>query len=179
MNDQITYTLIDEGLGTLVKDILLKHYDSYEKINNTESRIIIDLYIVYIEIKNNLNLINDRLVDKFKIINKDNMFKLLVNHIYDDETRENIMRINKIIPNQNFKSIDQYKKAHINYLYEAIAKIMFSEQIIDFIKYHSDSLLIYVYYMKNLFRNWKIILLFAIIIIVFYFTIKKLKLCNI
>ena len=36
-----------------------------------------------------------------------------------------------------------------------------------------------VNYMKNLFRNWKIILLFAIIIIVFYFTIKKLKLCNI
>lgn len=179
MNDEITYKLIDESLGSLLKDILSKHYNSYEKINNTESRIIIDSYIVYIEIKNNLNLIIDRLIDKFKIVNRDTMFKLLVNHMYDDETKENIMKINKIIPTQNFKLPEQYKKAHINYLYEEVFKIIFPEQIIDFIKYYSDSIFIYVYYLKNFFRNWKIILFVLFVLFIFYFSIKKLKLCNI
>jgi hypothetical protein len=179
MNDQITYKLIDESLGTLLKDILYKQYNSYEKINNNEIRIIIDLYIVYIDIKNNLNLIIDRLVDKFKIVNRDSMFKLLVNHIYDDDTKEQILKINKLINNKNLKSAEEYKKAHVEYLYNEIFQIIFSNQIIDFIKYSSDSLLIYVYYAKNLFRNWIIILIFVIVLLVFYLTIKKLKLCNI
>jgi len=179
MNDQMTYKLIDESLGTLIKDIILKNYNSYEKINNNETRIIIDLYIVYIEIKNNLNLIIDRLIDKFKIVNRDAMFRLLVNHIYDDDTKENIMKTNKIVSNQNLKLPEQFKKAHVDYLYGEILTIIFNEQIIDFIKFYSDSLLIYVYYLKNLFRNWKIILFFVFILLVFYFTVKKLKLCNI
>ncbi len=179
MNDEITYKLIDESVGSLIKDILFKQYGSYEKINNSETRIIIDLYIVYIDIKNNLNLIIDRLVDKFKIINRDSMFKLLVNHIYDDETKEQILKINKLVINKNFKLAEEYKKAHVDYLYKEVCQIIFSNQIIDFIKYSSDSLLIYVYYTKNLFRNWKIILVFVIILFIFYFIIKKLKLCNI
>ncbi len=179
MNDQITNKLIDESLGNLLKDILYKQYNSYEKINNSETRIIIDLYIVYIDIKNNLNLIIERLVDKFKIINRDSMFKLLVNHIYDDETKERILTINKLISNKVLKSAEEYKKAHVDYLYNEIFQIIFSEQIIDYIKYSSDSLLIYVYYIKNMFRNWKIVLVFVIVLLVFYFTIKKLKLCNI
>lgn len=179
MNDEITYKLIDESVGSLIKDILFKQYGSYEKINNSETRIIIDLYIVYIDIKNNLNLIIDRLVDKFKIVNRDSMFKLLVNHIYDDETKEQILKINKLVFNKNFKLAEEYKKAHVNYLYNEIIQIIFSNQIIDFIKYSSDSLLIYVYYIKNLLRNWKLVLVFVIVLVIFYFTIKKLKLCNI
>jgi hypothetical protein len=179
MTDQITYKLIDESVGSIIKDILLKQYKSYEKINNNETRIIIDLYIVYIDIKNNLNLIIDRLVDKFKIINRDSMFKLLVNHIYDDETRKQILKINKLIINKNLKSVEEYKKANVDYLYNEIFQIIFSDQVIDYLKYSSDSWLIYVYYTKTLFRNWKIILVFVIVLLVFYLTIKKLKLCNI
>ena len=120
MNDEVTYKLIDESVGVLLKDIVSKHYSSFEKINNNETRIIIDTYIIYIDIKNNLNLIIDRLVDKFKIINRDAMFTLMVNHIYNDETKGNIMKINKIIQSSNLKSNEQYKNLHIKYLYEDI-----------------------------------------------------------
>ena len=179
MNDEITYKLIDESVGVLIKDILLKHYNSYEKINNNETRIIIDTYIIYIDIKNNLNLIIDRLVDKFKITNKDALFKLMVNHIYSDETKENIMKVDKIISSSNLKTNEQYKNIYIKYMYEEIFQIIFSDQIIDFIKFYSDSLLIYVYYIKNFIRNWKIILFFIFLILIFYFSIKKVKLCTI
>ena len=130
MNDEVTYKLIDDSVGILLKDILSKHYVSYEEINNNDTRIIIDTYIIYIEIKNNLNLIIDRLVDKFKITNKDNMFKLMVNHIYDNETKEDIMKINKIIPSSNLQSNVDYKNAYIIYLYEQIFQIIFSDEII-------------------------------------------------
>ena len=136
MTDQITYKLIDESVGSIIKDILLKQYKSYEKINNNETRIIIDLYIVYIDIKNNLNLIIDRLVDKFKIINRDSMFKLLVNHIYDDETRKQILKINKLIINKNLKSVEEYKKANVDYLYNEIFQIIFSF-VYKFLQFHS------------------------------------------
>lgn len=179
MNDQITNKMIEESVGTIIKDILLKQYGTYEKINKDETRIIIDLYIVYIDIKNSLNLIIDRLVDKFKIIDRDSMFKLLVNHIYNDETKENIMRINKIITTANLKLPEQHKKFHVDYLYGEIFKIIFNEQIIDFIKYYSHSFLIYVYYLKNFLRNWKLILFIIFILIIFYLGVKKLKLCNI
>ena len=175
----MTNKLIDESLGTLLKDIIGKHYNSYEKINNNEIRIIIDLRIVYIEIKNNLNLIIDRLVDKFKIVNRDAMFKLFVNHIYDDDTKENIMKINKIVSNQNLKTPEQFKKAHVDYLYGEFFITIFNDQIVDFIKFYSDPLLIYVYYSKNLIRNWKLILFVIFVLFIFYLTIKKLKLCNI
>jgi hypothetical protein len=179
MNDEVTYKLIDESVGVLLKDILSKHYNSFEKINNNETRIIIDTYIIYIDIKNNLNLIIDRLVDKFKITNRDNIFKLMVNHMYNDETKENIMRVNKIIKSSNLKLNEQYKNLHINHVYEEIFKIIFSDQIIDFIKYYSDPLLIYVYYLKNCLRNWKLMLFITFLIIIFYFSIKKLRTCNI
>lgn len=178
MNDEVTYKLIDESVGVLLKDIVSKHYSSFEKINNNETRIIIDTYIIYIDIKNNLNLIIDRLVDKFKIINRDAMFTLMVNHIYNDETKGNIMKINKIIQSSNLKSNEQYKNLHIKYLYEEIFQIIFSDQIIDFIKFYSDPLLIYVYYVKNILRNWKLILFIIFLIVVFYFSIKKNKVCN-
>ena len=179
MNDEVTYKLIDESVGVLIKDILLKHYISYEKINSNETRIIIDTYIIYIDLKNNLNLIIDRLVDKFKITNRDNMFKLMVNHIYNEETKENIMKVNKIIQSSNIKSNEQQKILHIKYLYEEIFPVIFSDQIIDFIKYYSDPVLIYVYYGKNFLRNWKLILFITFLLLIFYFSIKKLKTCNI
>lgn len=179
MNDEVTYKLIDDSVGILLKDILSKHYVSYEEINNNDTRIIIDTYIIYIEIKNNLNLIIDRLVDKFKITNKDNMFKLMVNHIYDNETKEDIMKINKIIPSSNLQSNVDYKNAYIIYLYEQIFQIIFSDEIIDFIKYYSDPLLIYVYYLKTFLRNWKLILIIIFLILILYFSIKKLRICAI
>ena len=179
MNDEVTYKLIDESVGILLKDILSKHYISYEQINNSETRIIIDTYIIYIEIKNNLNLIIDRLVDKFKIVNRDSIFKLMVNHIYNDETKESIIKINKIIQNSYLKSNEQYKNLHIKYMYDEIFQIIFSDQIIDFIKYYSDPLLIYVYYIKSFLRNWKLILFIIFLILIFYMSVKKLKLCTI
>jgi hypothetical protein len=179
MNDEVTYKLIDESIGVLIKDILSKHYSSYEKINNNETRIIIDTYIIYIDLKNNLNLLIDRLVDKFKITNRDNMFKLMVNHIYNEDTKEDIMRINKIIPSQNLKSNEQYKTLHIKYLYEEIFPVIFSDQIVDFIKYYSDPLLIYFYYIKTFLRNWKLIIFITVLIVTLYLSYRKNKMCNI
>lgn len=175
MDTEITYKLIDESIGLLLKDIIVKHYDSFEKINSTETRIIIDLNIIYIEVKNNLNLMIDRLVAKFKITEKDIMFKLLVNHIYDIDTRNKIMSVNKIILNSKMV---QTKDSHVKYLYEEILPILFNGEIIDFVKYYSDPILIYVYYLKNFFRNWKLILLFVFLFGIIYFTGKKLKNCT-
>ncbi len=175
MDTEITYKLIDESIGLLLKDIIGKHYDSFEKINSTETRIIIDLNIIYIEVKNSLNLMIDRLVAKFKITEKDIMFKLLVNHIYDTDTRNKIMSVNKIILNSK---MIQTKDSHVKYLYEEILPILFNGEIIDFVKYYSDPILIYVYYLKTFFRNWKLILLFIFLFGIIYFTGKKLKNCT-
>ncbi len=174
MDTEITYKLIDESIGLLLKDIIGKHYDSFEKINLTESRIIIDLNIIYIEVKNNLNLMIDRLVAKFKITEKDIMFKLLVNHIYDTDTKNKIISVNKIVENSKMA---QTKDSHVKYLYGELLPILFNGEIIDFVKYYSDPILIYVYYLKNFFRNWKLILLFVFLFGIIYLTSKKLKNC--
>lgn len=179
MDNKQIYKLIEESVGGIIKEIISKHYNSYEKINLTETRIIIDMYIIYIELKNNLNLIIDRLVDKFKITNKDSLFKLLVNYIYDEDTKTNIMSINKIVENSNGKTDIEIKNEHIKYLYEELVPVIFNEQVIDFINYYSNPILIYVYYIKNFFRNWKILLVLIIFIIIIYFTGKKLKNCNV
>ena len=178
MNTNETFKLIDESVGTLLKEIITKNYVSNEKINNGETRIIIDLYIIYIEIKNNLNLLIDRLVDKFKILNKDSMFKLLVNHIYDEETKEAVIKINKIRQISNLKLPAQIKDSDIRYLYGELLLVIFPSQIIDFIKYHSDPILIYVYYVKNFFRNWKLILVFIFLLVIIFLIVRKLQTCK-
>ena len=179
MNDEITYKIINESIGSLVKEIVIKHYNSFEKINTYEIRIIIDLSIVYIELKNNLNIIVDRLVDKFKIIDKDKTFKFLVNHIYSDNIKQKILLINKIILfNPNLKTSEDILNNHITYLLKEIIKIIFDDEVMDFIKYYSDSTLIYIYYIKNIFRNWKIIIVVIFLLVVIFYSIKKLSKCN-
>lgn len=178
MNDEITYKLINESTEKIMKDVISKHYNSYEKINNNEIRIITDLSTSLSDIKNNLNIISDRLVDKFKIINKDMMFKLLANHIYNNDTKESILMINKIIPININLTDEQLKIIHVNYLYNEFLKIIFNSQIVDFLKYYSDPFLIYVYYIKNFLRNWKITLVILIVCLMFYYFYKKLKKCK-
>ena len=124
-------------------------------------------------------MIIDRLVDKFKITNRDSLFKLMVNHIYNDETKENIMKVNKIFNSLNLQTNEQYKDLHIKYMYDEIFQIIFFDQCIDFLKFYSDPLLIYVYYIKIFLRNWKLILFITFVILIFYFNIKKLKMCTI
>jgi hypothetical protein len=174
MDDNLINNQIDVTVGNYIKDIITKHYNSYEKLANGDVRILLNLEIVYLDIKNNLPIIIDRLADKFKIADKDAMFKLFINNIYSADVKEAFLETNKIIPGNLIKieSVEKIKTQNIIYVYEQIFSILFSQQIIDFIKYYSSFWLIFIYHIKNIFRKWKMLLGIFIFLVCFYYLIK-------
>ena len=88
--------LLHKSTNHVLRKILLKNFKGYEIIEK-ETRIIIDLNIIYFEIKNSLSKIIDYIADRFKIIDKDALTKNFVIHIYSSGVRECILKINKIL----------------------------------------------------------------------------------
>ena len=116
MDDKTVKSLIYKSAYPSLKKIVSNNIKTFEQIKNetqignepqigNETQIIIDLNIVYSEIKNSMESIVNYLVDRFKILDKDTLIKNLVVHIYNIDVKECILKINKIIPDELIKCI--------------------------------------------------------------------------
>jgi hypothetical protein len=182
--------LLYKSTNHVLKKIVLKNFKSYEIIEN-ETRLIIDLNIIYFELKNSLGKIIDNIADRFKIIDKDALTKNLVIHIYSSNIRECILKINKILSNEttakeetevkqqvvkeefvvkeesNEKEIKNY---YVKYLTGEILKCIFTNDIINDIIYLSEATeLNIISFIK---KNWKIILI-VLVVLILIVLIKK------
>lgn len=176
--------LLYKSTNHVLKKIVLKNFKSYEIIEN-ETRLIIDLNIIYFELKNSLGKIIDNIADRFKIIDKDALTKNLVIHIYSSNVRECILKINKILSNEttvkeevikeefvikeesNEKEIKNY---YVKYLTGEILKCIFTNDIINDIIYLSEATeLNIISFIK---KNWKIILI-VLVVLILIVLIKK------
>jgi hypothetical protein len=184
MDRKIAKQLIHKSTNHVLKKIVLKNFKSYEIIEN-ETRLIIDLNIIYFELKNSLGKIIDNIADRFKIIDKDTLTKNLVIHIYSSNIRECILKINKILSNEttakeevvkeefvvkeesNEKEIKNY---YVKYLTGEILKCIFTNDIINDIIYLSEATeLNIISFIK---KNWKIILI-VLVVLILIVLIKK------
>jgi hypothetical protein len=183
--------LINKSINPILKKIVIKNFKSYEPIEN-EIRILIDLNIVYIEIKNSLEKIIDHIVDRFKIIDKDTLTKNLIIHIYSSKVRECILKINKILLNENINKVklelnkskieselnkskveselnkskvelESKNDYFVKYLTDEIIKCIFTDDIInDIINLSEDSEFNLINILKS---NWKKVIIVLLILI--------------
>jgi hypothetical protein len=179
MDDQTVKSLIYKSAYPPFKKIISKNLN-LEQIEN-EIRLIIDLHIVYREIIKSLDSIIDYLVDRFKILDKDTLTKNLIIHIFSKEVRECILKINKIIPNENLEELESEEKNIylIKYLIDELIKCIFTNDIVsmllDLSENKTNNLI------NILSANWKIIvILFALMLILLlirksYLYLSRLK----
>ena len=167
MDDKTVKLLIYKSAYPPLKKIVSKNIKNSEQIEN-ETRIIIDLNIVYYEIRNSIELILDYLVDRFKILDKDTLTKNIIIHIYNYKVKACILKINKILPSENLSEIDsdpdEKTKYLINYLVDELIKCIFTSDIVNMISElaedKSDNLI------NTLVTNWKIIVILFILILI-------------
>ena len=171
MDDKTVKLLIYKSAFPPLKYIVSKNIKNSEQLDN-ETRIIIDLNIVYYEIRNSIELILDYLVDRFKILDKDTLTKNIIIHIYNYKVKECILKINKIIPTENLSKIeseldsnpDEKNKYLIKYLVDELIKCIFTPDIINMILELAEDK------SNNLFNileiNWKIIVILFVLILI-------------
>ncbi len=172
MDEKTVKSLIYKSAHPPLKKIVSKNLKNSEQIEN-ETRIIIDLNIVYSEIKNSIESIVDYLVDRFKILDKDKLTKNLVIHIYSDSVKECILKINKIVSDSDFKDVadDEKNKYLVNYLVDQLIICIFNEDVrsilIDLSENKSNN------FINLLVSNWKILLTLFLIMIMILFIRKS------
>lgn len=180
MDDKTVKSLIYKSAYPSLKKIVSNNIKTFEQIKNetqignepqigNETQIIIDLNIVYSEIKNSMESIVNYLVDRFKILDKDTLIKNLVVHIYNIDVKECILKINKIIPNETLNELNSEEKNKylIKYLVDELIKCIFTIDIINMIlelsKNKSNN---FIDFINILLTNWKTLsMLFSLMLI--------------
>lgn len=174
MDDKTVKSLIYKSAYPSLKKIVSNNIKTFEQIKNetqigNEIQIIIDLNIVYSEIKNSMESIVNYLVDRFKILDKDTLIKNLVVHIYNIDVKECILKINKIIPNETLNELNSEEKNKylIKYLVDELIKCIFTIDIINMIlelsKNKSNN---FIDFINILLTNWKTLsMLFSLMLI--------------
>ena len=171
MNLDTGKALIKQSVTTIIIDIVNKYLTATEIIA-TDTRIIIDLSIVYSEIKNKIGIIIDILADRFRLSGKDELIKLLINHILSNNVSDCILKINKIIPNTNIKKPNEY-------LTDSIIDCIFTNDIIQsLINLGENKNNITQTALDYIKQYWQIILIIIIALIIISFIINKIK-CSI
>ena len=168
MNLDTTKVLIKQSVTTIIIDIVNKYLTATEQIA-TDTRLIIDLSIVYSEIKNKIGVIIDILADRFRLSAKDELMKLLINNILSDDVSNCILKINKIMPNTNIKKPNEY-------LTDSIIDCIFTDTLIQsIINLSSNKNNITQQVLNYIKLYWQIILIVLIVLIIGAFIINKLK----
>jgi hypothetical protein len=168
MNLDTTKVLIKQSVTNIIIDIVNKYLTATEQIA-TDTRLIIDLSIVYSEIKNKIGVIIDILADRFRLSAKDELMKLLINNILSNDVSNCILKINKIMPNTNIKKPNEY-------LTDSIIDCIFTDTLIQSIinlSSNKNNITQQVLYYIKLY--WQIILIVLIVLIIGAFIINKLK----
>ncbi len=168
MDDKTAKQLLTKSTNHILKKIVIKNLKSSEIIEN-EIRIIIDLNIIYYEIKNSLGKIIDYIADRFKIIDKDTLTKNLVIHIYSSKVRECILKINKILPNEN-KVKSESNDNYVKYLTDEIIKCIFTDDIVTNIIDLSEATEFNI--INILKSNWKKVIIVLLVLIAISLTRK-------
>ncbi len=123
-----------------------------------------------------INII-DFLIDRFKIIDRDELMKTFIIHLFSDQTKNCVLKISKILPTTYFsqsKDANALVKIARNYLTEKIIDCIFNPSIIDTLIDLSDNNSNQV--IKFFLKNWKITigsLLTLIIMLIFIIKNKK------
>lgn len=150
--------LINKSVGNIIKNIINDKFKDIEKIND-DIRLIIDLEIVLAEIKNNLITIIDFLIDRFKIIDRDELMKTIIIHLFSEQTKNCVLKISKFLPvtyfSQSKNASDLIKIAH-RYLTEKILECIFNPYMIDSLIDLADNNQNQT--IKFVSKNWKIII---------------------
>jgi hypothetical protein len=178
MEYDIAKTLIETSVGNIINKIVNSNFTDIEKING-EVRLIIDMEIVLSEIKNNTMTIIDFIIDRFKIIDRDELIKTFITHLFSVQTKNCILQISKFLPGSYFKDSknpnDLLKIAH-KYLAQKIIDCIFNPYMIDTLIELSDASS--NQFLKFMIKNWKTLLasvLTLIIILIFYKKSHKLS----
>ena len=93
--------LIDKSARNIINNIVKSKFKDIEKIDN-DIRVIIDLDIVLSEIKNNIITIIDYIIDRFKIIDRDELMRLFISQLFNNDTRHCVLTISKFLPSSYF-----------------------------------------------------------------------------
>jgi hypothetical protein len=152
-----------EATDKILTLIINKHFRKIEKLKN-EFRFVIDLEIVYSEIKNEFLTIIDFLADRFRIIDRRILERELVIRLYSDNVRKCLLSINKILPSTFFKT-KYIENEFREYLKLKINECIFNSFIVFLINNLSLE--------KNYFSYY--IVLFFSIIIIFLIIIVRIK----
>ncbi len=166
--------LINQSVGNFINNIISNKFKDIEKIND-DIRLIIDLEIVLVEIKNNLIIIIDLLIDRFKIIDRDELMKLFILHLFSDQTKSCVLKISKFLPITYFsesKNAKDLLRISYNYLTEKIIDCIFNSYMINALIDLSDNNTNQI--IKFISRNWQIIMASTItLIVLLIFIIKR------
>ena len=168
MNLDTAKVLIKQSITPIITDIVNKYLTATEQIA-TETRLIIDLSIVYSEIKNKIGLIIDILADRFRLSAKDELIKLLINNILSNDVSECILKINKIIPNTNSIKPNEYLT---NSIIDCIMTDNIIQSIVNLSTNKNNITQQVLYYIK---LYWQIILIVLFVLIIGSFIINKIK----
>ena len=165
--------LINKSVGKIIDNIINNNFKDIEKIDDN-IRLIINLEIVLFEIKNNLIIIIDFLSDRFKIIDRDEIMRIFLTHLFSEETKKCVLKIDKFLPvtyfNQSINTSDLTKNAH-TYLTEKIIDCIFNSYIIDNLINLTDNNTICS--IKFICKNWKIIIVSILTLIIILILVIK------
>ena len=178
MDDKTAKQLLFKSTNHIFKKIVIKNFKSFEIIEN-EVRIIIDLNIIYYQIKNSFGKIIDYVSDRFKIIDKDELTKILILHIYSSRVKECILKINKILSSEsNIKEESKSNEFYVKYITDEIMKCIFTDDIIREIIDLSEATEFNL--INTLKTNWKKIIIVVLVLILisiikkgYYFLFKS------
>lgn len=166
--------LINKSVGNIVNNIVSDKFKDIEKIDD-DIRLIIDLEIVLAEIKNNLITIIDFLIDRFKIIDRDELMKIFIIHLFSEQTKNCVLKISKFLPTTYFsesKNADDLIKIAHKYLTDKIIDCIFNPYMIDTLIDLNDTNTNQS--IKFFSKNWKIIMASMLtLIIILIFIIKR------
>jgi hypothetical protein len=168
--------LLNKSIGNIIYNIVKSKFKDIEKIDN-DIRVIIDLEIVFGEIKNNIITIIDYIIDRFKIVDRDELMRIFIMHLFNDETKNCVLKISKFIPNTFFTKAtnsEELLKLVYGYFTEKIIDCIFTPYIIDTLIELSDTNSSYIF--KFIKKNWKIIFISSLtLIIIMIIGIKRLE----
>lgn len=165
--------LINKSVRNIIYNIVKSKFKDIERIDN-DIRIVIDLDIIFSEIKNNIITIIDFIIDRFKIIDRDELMRIFIIHLFSEDTKNCVFKISKFLPKSYFdnaSNADDLLNLVYSYLSDQIIECIFTPYIIDSLIYLSDTNS--NFFFKFMKRNWKIIFGSMLTLIIMLIIAKK------
>ena len=174
MNLEVANGIINDTLYPIIYPLVNKHLEEIETLDN-EYRIKIDLNNLYSDIRSKIVPITEILLDKFKIVDRDDLARDIILTFFNNQTKNCVLKLNKFIPKTlNNKDIDNIKLFAQSYLTKDIISCLFKKELVYLMIDSSDTNTLEI--IKMVKREWKLLSgVFILSFFMIFYLWKKLS----